>query len=92
MAMTATLISGPSGVSGPNAAGEFAEETWEVAGDGSATTLTVTPRWLRTLDAAIGTTATVIISNATPPGTAALTFATALGNGLKQYLVLRGRR
>lgn len=93
MAITFALVSGPTGRSGPNAAGEFAEEIWSITHDGSATTGTLTPTWLRTIDAVIGGgDSSVVINNTSPPGTAAFTFAAALSNGLIQYVSVLGRR
>lgn len=93
MALTFTLVTGPTGRSGPNEAGEFAEEVWSITHDGSSTTGTLTPTWLRTIDYVTGGgNSSVVISNTSPPGTAAFTFAAALSNGLIQYCKVGGRR
>lgn len=94
MALTFTFISGPTGTSGPNAAGEFAEENWSVTHDGSATTGTCSAKWLTRIDAVPGggDSSVVIDNTASPKPTAAFTFAAALTNGLIQYFKLIGRR
>jgi len=93
MANTAALVKGPSGQSGPNAVGEYAEETWEITGDNTSPTMAISAQWLRQIDAAPGTGANnVVINNAVSPPTATLTFPANLGAGAKVYCTLRGRR
>ena len=94
MALTFTFIPGPSGVSGPNAAGEFAEEHWSVTHDGSDVAETLSAKWLTRIDAVIGGgDSSVVIDNAaSPKPTAAFTFAAALTSGFIQYFTLVGRR
>lgn len=93
MAIGVALVKGPSGQSGPNAVGEFAEEIYELTGDNVATSVAVPSQWLRQIDAAFGTQAiNTVINNTVSPPTATLTFAVAPLTGAKSYLAVRGRR
>lgn len=88
MANTAVLITGPTGQSGPNTRGEFAEEIWEITGDNTSATIVLTTRWLRLIKAVVGTGANnVVISN----NQATLTFPANLGAGAKVYATLVGQ-
>jgi hypothetical protein len=88
MANTATLITGPTGQSGPNPAGEFAEEHYEILGDNTSATIAITARWLRQVKSVIGTHATnVVISG----NSATLTFPGNLAAGAKVYCTLVGQ-
>lgn len=51
MPNTLTLVKGVTGQSGPNAVGEWAEEIWQVVGDGATPNITITPVWLRLVSA-----------------------------------------
>jgi hypothetical protein len=88
MANTATLITGPTGQSGPNPAGEFAEEYYEILGDNTSATIAITARWLRQIKAVIGSGAnSVVISG----NSATLTFPANLGAGARVYCALVGQ-
>lgn len=93
MALGFNLVFGPTGNSGPNAAGEFSEELISITGDGAATSGTYTPKWLRQIDAVLGGgNSTIVLNNGVSPPTAAFTFGAALGNGAIVYATVRGRR
>ena len=91
MAITQTLVTGVTGSSGPNAVGEWAEEIWQIVGDGSTANLTITPRWLRQVfayDAGPGTTTPTAIG--TLPASTLVITCPALPNGIPIYFFLRG--
>lgn len=93
MANTATIVQGPTGQSGPNAAGEFAEETWRILGDNTSATMALSAQWLRQIDSAFGNGANnVVINNTVSPPTATLTFPANLGAGAVVFAKLQGRR
>lgn len=94
MAIGVTYVSGPMGPSGPNNAGEYQEEIISFTGDGAATTVTASPKWLKRIAAVIGAdgiTIVAVIANApTNPPTIALTFSAAPANGVLVSLLVRG--
>lgn len=84
-----------SGTVSPDADG-LRRELWRVTGDGSATSVTITPSTIRLIVAAYG--GGMSTNNLTPPTagyvsgatTVTLTWGTAVGNGLHQDVVLEG--
>ena len=63
-------------------------EIWKVVGDGSDQAIDITPETFTTLDVVLGGTASVVIAS----NVATLTYATALGSTLIEYVEIIGRR
>lgn len=85
MAITAAIQQPANQGKGPIPHGDLGAEDWELTGDGSATSITVTSKKLRKVSYAQGATSYTVSGK-----TATFTFATAPANGAKSLVRLFG--
>ena len=86
MAISASILQPSNQGKGPIPHGNIGEEDWQLTGDGSATSVTVTSKKLRKVNYAQGATSYTVSGK-----TATFTFATAPANGALSTVKLFGQ-